>query len=334
MVMSVPMGFEGEIVAWLEAQGLGRATAIAPLAGGVSSDVFRVDLPRGPICVKRALARLKVAADWNAPLERSTYEAAWLRVARDLGGPVVPEVLAEDPENHLFAMTWFAPEHHPVWKAELAAGRVDAGFAGEVGRALARVHAATAASPTLATAFDTDDLFTELRIAPYLLHAASAHPDLAPRIGALAAQTLAHRLALVHGDVSPKNILCGPSGPVFLDAECAWYGDPAFDIAFCANHLILKAAWKPAHAAAYATAFDALTEAYLAGVHWERAADLDARAGPLLAGLLLARVDGKSPVEYLTDEADKRRVRTVARDLLQRPHLTLAAVARTWAETR
>ncbi len=244
------MGAESDIATWVAQAGLGRATAVAPLSGGVSSDVFRVDLATGPICVKRALDRLKVAADWRAPLERSSYEAAWLRAVAPLGGPIVPEVLAEDAERHVFAMTWFAPQDHPVWKAELAAGRVDADFAGAVGRALARVHARTANSARLAAAFDTDALFTSLRIEPYLTHTAGAHPELSARIADIAETTLATKTALVHGDVSPKNILVGPKGPVFLDAECAWYGDPAFDIAFCANHLLLKSVWKPQHAAA------------------------------------------------------------------------------------
>jgi aminoglycoside phosphotransferase (APT) family kinase protein len=325
------VGVETDISGWVAEAGLGRATAVVPLAGGVSSDVFRVDLPTGPICVKQALDQLKVAADWRAPVERSSYEAAWLRIARPLGGPIVPEILAEDAERHLFAMTWFAPEQHPVWKAELAAGRVDAAFAAEVGRSLAVVHAATAHSAELAAAFPTDDLFISLRIEPYLTHSARAHPALAARIEAIAATTLSTKTALVHGDVSPKNILAGPEGPVFLDAECAWYGDPAFDIAFCANHLLLKAVWKPAHADAYAAAYEALTTAYLDGVTWEDRAALDARAGPLLAALLLARIDGKSPVEYLTEEADRAVVRGVATGLLRRTDLTLGDVAKAWA---
>ncbi|MET0271451.1 MAG: aminoglycoside phosphotransferase family protein [Phenylobacterium sp.] len=326
------MGVGTDISDWVAEAGLGRATAVVPLAGGVSSDVFRVDLPSGPICVKRALDRLKVAADWRAPVERSSYEAAWLRTAAPLGGPIVPEILAEDTERHLFAMTWFAPEDHPVWKSELAAGRVDPAFAAQVGRALAVIHARTAHSPELAAAFPTDALFTSLRIEPYLTHTARAHPDLAARIEAIAATTLSTKTALVHGDVSPKNILVGPDGPVFLDAECAWYGDPAFDIAFCANHLLLKAAWKPEHRAAYAAAFDALVQAYLAGATWEARDALDRRAGPLLAALFLARIDGKSPVEYLTDEADKALVRGVARELLRRDQLTLQDVAKAWAD--
>ncbi len=59
----------------------------------------------------------------------------------------------------------------------------------------------------------------------------------------LSAGTLAAKIALVHGDVSPKKVPAGPRGPVFLDAECAWYGDPAFDLAFCLNHLLLKCLW-------------------------------------------------------------------------------------------
>jgi 5-methylthioribose kinase len=310
-----------EIADWLREAGLagpGETPLITPLSGGVSSDVFRVDLASGPVCVKRALARLRVSADWRAPVERSANEAAWLRAAADLGGPVVPRVLAEDPARHLFAMTWFDPGSHPVWKAELAAGRIDPAFAGDVGRRLANVHARTADTESLARRFDTGALFADLRIDPYLRHAAVRHRDLAERIEAIALRTLATRRALVHGDVSPKNILVGPEGPVLLDAECAWYGDPAFDIAFCANHLLLKRVWKPQFAGGLRAAFEALVEAYLGGAVWEPVPDLDRRAAALLATLLLARVDGKSPVEYLTAEADKALVRGAAREMLRR----------------
>jgi Ser/Thr protein kinase RdoA (MazF antagonist) len=144
--------------------------------------------------------------------------------------------------------------------------------------------------------------------------------------------TAATKAALVHGDVSPKNILVGPKGPVFLDAECAWYGDPAFDLAFCLNHLLLKCLAVPAATAGFLGCFDALAETYLGGITWEPAAALEARAAHLLPGLLLGRVDGKSPVEYLTQEADKECVRAVARRLLDRPALRLGAVRAAWRQ--
>jgi aminoglycoside phosphotransferase (APT) family kinase protein len=134
----------------------------------------------------------------------------------------------------------------------------------------------------------------------------------------------------VHGDVSPKNILCGPDGPVFLDAECAWWGDPAFDLAFCLNHLLLKCLWVPSARAGLMACFDAMATTYLRHVTWEAAATLEARAAQLLPGLLLARVDGKSPVEYITTETARDTVRSVASFLLLNPPDRLADVALAW----
>ena len=72
-----------DIVDALARMGLlrGAKPAGEPMVGGVSSDIWRIDLPGGPICVKRALPRLRVAADWQAPVERNLYEARWMQVA-------------------------------------------------------------------------------------------------------------------------------------------------------------------------------------------------------------------------------------------------------------
>jgi len=317
------------VLAFLRQSGLARADETPPaaaLAGGVSSDIWKVELRSGPVCVKRALARLRVAQRWEAPVERNRYEWRWMQAAARIAPGSAPRVLAHD-EAGVFAMEFLDGARHPVWKDELRAGRADAAFAARVGATLARIHAATSGDAAVASAFATDAGFHAIRLEPYLLATAERHPDLAPRLRALAERTAATRAALVHGDVSPKNILVAPRGPVFLDAECAWYGDPAFDLAFCLNHLLLKCLWVPAAAPGFLACFDALAAAYL-GVH--APAGLEARAASLLPGLLLARVDGKSPVEYLTEEAPKARVRRVARALLEQPPQTLAAVRSAW----
>jgi aminoglycoside phosphotransferase (APT) family kinase protein len=304
-----------------------------PLSGGVSSDILRVDVAGRSFCVKRALAKLKVAADWRAPVERNHSEAEWLRVAGEIVPDAAPRLVAEDPQAGLFAMQWLEPESYPVWKSQLREGTIEPDVAAEVGRRIARIHAATAGRREIAARFATDHIFHPIRLEPYLLATAERHPDVAPALRAIAEGTARTKLALVHGDVSPKNILVGPHGPVFLDAECAWYGDPAFDLAFCLNHLLLKCLWQPQWRARYLGAFRKLGEAYLGGVAWEPRDVFEARCARLLPGLLLARVDGKSPVEYVTAEADRDRVRACARPLLRAPRTQLAEIAEAWRQT-
>jgi hypothetical protein len=308
--------YRPDITAALRRMGLCESDekpALLPLSGGVSCDIFRADLARGSVCAKQALPRLRVAADWYAPVERNHVEVEWLRFTTGVDPRLVPEVLGEDREACLFAMRYLPPERYPCWKTLLMEGEADTEFAAAVGKALAGIHAASAGNQELAERFDRHDFFRALRIEPYLLHAAEAHTDLAPRIGNIAGGIARSRIALMHGDVSPKNILCGPDGPVFLDAETACYGDPAFDLAFCLNHLLLKCVYSPAHAAGYAACFQALRGSYLEGVTWEAPHAFEARVAAILPALLLARIDGKSPVEFLTAEDDKNFVRQSAR---------------------
>jgi len=298
----------------------------------VSSEIYRVDLPSGSVCIKRALPKLKVAADWRVPVERNRFEVAWMRVAGGIVPAAVPKVLGEDRAAGCFAMTYLSPDSYPVWKDLLRAGVVELPTAAAIGDTLGRIHAATADRPDVAACFETGELFHALRLEPYLEATARRHPDLASRLNTLVETTRTTKRVLVHGDFSPKNLLIGAAGPVILDAECAWYGDPAFDLAFVLNHLLLKGAWQPQWRRRYVDAFASLTAAYLAHVDWETPSSCELRAAALLPGLLLARIDGKSPVEYLTEEPRKDAVRAFARSLVAEPVATVGAVAQRWLD--
>ena len=309
----------------------GEQRTWTPLRGGVSSDIWRVDLPGRAICVKRALAKLRVDSDWHAPVSRNRYEWEWLRLAAQIVPQCVPAPLAHDPQLGLFAMAFLDSQAYPLWKQQLLAGKVDAATAAQVGHLLATLHNATAGRQDLAAAFDTTDNFHALRLEPYLLATAQRHPELAPVLHALAERTARQRIALVHGDVSPKNILVGPDAPVLLDAECAWYGDPAFDIAFCLNHLLLKAVLLSRHLDELMQAFEALARSYLEQVQFEPRARLEARTASLLPALTLARIDGKSPVEYLAGRpVEQELVRKLTAPLIVRPVDSLAAIVEVW----
>lgn len=300
------------------------------LPGGVSSEILRVDCTSGAVCIKRALPVLKVSQHWEAPIERNRYEADYFELVGGFAPDNVPKLLGRHDPSASFAMEWLDPGDYALWKSDLLAGRADTAVACSVGRALANIHGRTARWPGIDRRFDTGPIFHALRLEPYLEATAQVHDDLAPVLLSLSARTRGTEKVLVHGDVSPKNIMVGPNGPVFLDAECAWFGDPAFDIAFCLNHLLLKAAYNRARNADYLACFGALAGAYLDGVDWEPRDDVEDRTATLLPGLGLARIDGKSPVEYLVEKVDKDRVRAITRALLQRPVRRLDDVADAW----
>ncbi len=321
----------------LERMGLlrpGEAFSAEILAGGVSSDILRIDLPaRSPrlsFCFKRALAKLKVAADWRAPVERNHAEVEWMRVAEEQAPGSVPRILGEDEQAGAFAMEYLAPAAHPVWKNELRDGNIQTETAAAVARIIAAIHAGTAQRADIAQRFANDHIFHPIRLEPYLLATAAHHPDCAARLYELAETTARTKLALVHGDLSPKNILVTARGPILLDAECAWYGDPAFDLAFCLNHMLLKCLWRPQWRERYLACYDALASTYLERVSWEPRAAIEARVAQLLPGLFLGRVDGKSPAEYLAGDKDKERVRRVARSFLLEPVDRLGAMRDAW----
>ncbi|MBC5764608.1 phosphotransferase [Ramlibacter sp. GTP1] len=298
------------------------------LAGGVSSGIYRVDLRSGSYCVKQALPKLKVAKEWLVPVERVFSEIAYLKAVDAIAPGHVPRVLGQDEASKSFVMEFLGPEYRN-WKADLLAGRVDPNVAAQVGALLGRVHAATADDPDVARRFATDANFHAIRLEPYLLETAKAHPALADKLAQLVHRTAETRRVLVHGDVSPKNILLGPNGPVLLDAECAWFGDPAFDVAFCLNHFVLKAVHVPELASVLLESFDAFVDAYLLHVDWEPQNALERRVGSLLPALTLARVDGKSPVEYLAEDR-RERVRNGAIPIIVFPLHSPHEVASHW----
>ncbi|HWU60963.1 MAG TPA: aminoglycoside phosphotransferase family protein [Ensifer sp.] len=304
---------------------------IIPLSGGVSSNIVRIEDGPRVFCAKSALAKLKVAVDWRAPVRRNQTEAAWMREVRHIVPCAVPAILGEDASRNVFAMEWLDPVVHPVWKILLLNGEVLPDQSGQVGTLIGRIHAATAGRPDIAERFANAEDFEALRLAPYLIATAQAHPAQAAHLISLADRTSSTRLVLIHGDVSPKNILMGPKGPILLDAECATYGDPAFDLAFCLNHLLLKTLHLPAYREAFEESFRALANAYFAEVTWEDSTGLDARTCGLLPALALARIDGKSPVEYL-DAGERSRIRDAAIPLVDRPSVELGDFWKRWKE--
>ena len=320
-------------VDYLLSQGLisavqAKSASARELGGGVSNIVVRVDFAGQPggIVIKQSLPRLRVQQEWLADQARIHREAAALRYLEDvLPRPSLPAVVHDDPGNFLFAMT-AAPEDARTWKDDLLSGRVDTRVSEEVGRLLGAIHqqsaiAAGAIPPDLQE-FADQRCFVQLRIDPYHRATAQVHTDLTEAIEGEARAMLDRRLCVVHGDYSPKNVIVshsdGEPTAFLLDFEVVHLGNPVFDLAFMLNHLTLKAIHRPDLADRFNAASAAFWAAYCSSApsFATDATQLEGAAVRQMAVLLLARIDGKSPAEYITTDPQKSIARRLSRMIL------------------
>lgn len=321
-----------DLLQWLVRDGVihsGEAK-LTPLTGGVSSEICRVDDGGRVFVVKRALPQLKVKGEWRADVSRNHSEQCFLAWCGRLIPGSVPS-LVHAGEGY-FAMEWLG-EGYRNWKEMLLEKASVPSIAERAGRLLGRIHRLSYRQPELRDTFDRIDLFEQLRVEPYFLATGAAHPELLPFFEQAANEVRTHRECLIHGDFSPKNILCREDRLVLLDAEVAVYGDPAFDLAFLLNHFCLKGLFHAPDSAAEREHFSAAIHGYL-GEREMVAADADAlntRVALLLPMLMLARVDGLSPVEYL-DCAQREAVRDFVRGQVGRT-TSLESLGRAWFDS-
>ena len=292
-----------ELLQLLRDDGVIRSSAatLTPLTGGVSSEIYRVNDGDDVFVVKRALAKLKVAQDWFADVGRNRNEYKYMQyVDRHVPG-AVPHVRQAHAEHGYFCMDFCSG--YSNWKQLLMAGEADH-VAPKIGELLGRIHAASAGDSAARETFNTIANFEQLRIDPYLISTARVHPALRQAIHAEADRLRVSRNVLAHGDFSPKNILVAGDDVLIVDCEVAWFGDAAFDAAFMLNHLLLKTLVVKDRGNA-----DRFWTSYCQ--HAGRAAASESTVTRLLLMLMLARVDGKSPAEYL-NESQRSFVREFA----------------------
>jgi hypothetical protein len=285
--------------------------AVSVLAGGVSNIVLLACWPGGEVVVKQSLAQLRVAAEWAFDRARIFVERDCLDTLATLLPGAAPTVVFTDEPNFVLAMT-VAPPGGEVWRDALYDGRMQTGPIDAAARLLGRMQTASAADPSLAGRFADTMPLVQGRVDPFHRVVAAAHPDLAPTIEHEIDRLLSTRSVLVHGDFSPKNLIAYPDAMLVLDCECAHWGDPAFDIAFLLLHVLLDGSHHPELLGTAAEHAARLWTAYRAA---GGRADDEAAVVAELGCLLLARVDGKSPLPGL-DDGRRAAIRSCGRTLL------------------
>ncbi len=289
-----------------------------PLGGGVSNLVYLIEAVGVRYVAKQALEKLRVKEEWLCTRERLHRECAAMRaLGAVLPAGAVPQVVLEDKTNHILVME-AAPPDCETWKSRLLRGDVSSAVAEASGAMHGEWLRRGLSHSVWPGEFGDQAVFEDLRIAPYYLTTAARHPGLSDRFEELIHLCRTRRVALVHGDLSPKNILVAGETVMLIDFEVVHWGDPAFDAAFLFNHLLLKAFLRPDSRTQYQSAAAAYRDSLLGhageGFDW-----LETGALLHLPGLLLARIDGKSPVEYIESESMKDAVRKAAYALFESP---------------
>jgi len=301
---------------------------LVPLSGGVSSEIYVVHDGTQKFVVKRALAKLKVKDNWFANVERNVSERDYIEYVGKMTPGAVPRIYFSCPDEGYFGME-FLDDSFINWKTLLLEGVFCVRHAELAGALLGEIHCRTTGNDFLRNSFDTTANFHQLRVEPYLITTGSRHPTLQAIFAAEAQRIEETREALVHGDFSPKNILIHDDRIVLLDCEVAWYGDPSFDVAFLLNHLFLKALYHAPAAAESKNMVGAFWSTYEQKTPEESATQITARLVPLLLMLLLARVDGKSPVEYL-DAPKQEFIRSFVYEYLSSPPQSISELCDIW----
>ena len=304
--------------------GSGPATVEA-LGGGVSNAVLRVEADGQVLIVKQSRPQLRTRDAWFSDIDRVYREQEVMQALHPLLPPgIVPLVLHSDRENYVFAMS-SAPADSQNWKVQLLAGELDLALGERVGFVLGRLHQTTAENVADFERFRERTVFVQLRVDPFYRRIQERRPEVAAAIGPLIEQLMDAAEALCHADYSPKNILTHAGGFTLVDYETAHLGDPTMDLGFCASHLLLKAIKREDDRERHLELVRSFWRGYLNEATFRPLSELEARGIAHCGVCLLARVDGTSPVDYLTDERQRESVRRLGR-------LILLDGLRTWNE--
>jgi 5-methylthioribose kinase len=295
---------------------------VSALGWGVSNVVLRVETAEGLFVLKQSRPQLRTRDLWLSDIDRVYREQEVMEVlAPLLPESVVPRVLFSDRPNYVFAMS-HAPLESRVWKETLLAGEVDPALGERTGVVLGRMHQRTSEQLQLIEPFADHTVFVQLRVDPFYRRIQERCPDVAMAVVPLIEQMLTMREALCHGDYSPKNILTHHDGFTLVDYETAHLGDPTMDLGFFLSHLMLKAIKRREQRPAFFALTRAFWRGYESEVRFRSLAELQGRGIGHFGLCVLARVDGTSPVDYLTEESARNAARQLGRRvLLERPRL-------------
>lgn len=274
--------------------------------GGVSGTVVLVQTKEKLMIVKQALAQLNTKDVWFCDPNRMNIEYESNRIYHELMPENAPEVYFYDSENYIYGRE-AVPDGCKMWKEYLMAGKLDFTVAEKSIMTLVQIHNECSRKSDIKELFSNKEIFYGLRISPYFEFTAQKYPELKAYTEQVIKDAMEHDVTLVHGDYSPKNIMVTDNGISVLDYEVAHYGNPAFDLAFFSNHFILKSIKHNLYGKAYLEMLNYMIAIYFKQMDFMDKKKFETSFMRMLSLLMLARIDGKSPVEYLVGDEKRQQ---------------------------
>lgn len=289
------------------------------LEGGVSSDVYKVETKTKLYCVKRSLPKLRVKKEWFADTKRLKYEYLWLKHCKKIIPQSIPDIYQFSARKDFLVLEYLNEKNYKNFKSMLLNKKIDLKIIIKISKDLFKIHKNSSNKYVKKIFSNNAKNFYDLRLDAYFNEVARVYPKLKNKINNIIKSYKENSSTLVHGDFSPKNMLVYNKTIKYIDAETCNYGDPAFDVVYFANHLLIKSIHIPLKERKFINCYEVFFNTYLNSLKATQKIKFFKRCVKMIPIMLLARVDGKSPVEYITKKKIKKKIRLLAFKLINDP---------------
>ena len=294
---------------WLDSINKEKIIKYRKLAGGVSSEVYHVKTDKNDYCIKRSLKKLLVKKEWIVDTNRIKFEYYWLNHCRKILNKNIPKTYEFNNKKKYIVMEYLNNSKYKTLKELYFKKIINQNTTRLISKHLFKIHSKSNNYKTKKLFQGNSNNFNDLRLDPYFNEVGRVYPKYKKYIKILNKDYLINSKTLVHGDFSPKNILIGKNKIVYLDAECCNFGDPVFDLVFFSNHLLIKSIFIKDKSKEFIKSYITFYKEYLKNFNAKNYKLYINRIIKMTPIMMLARIDGKSPVEYINSNKIKNTIR-------------------------
>ena len=265
------------------------------------------------------MPKLRVLKEWFADTKRLRYEYLWLKHCKKIIPNSIPNIYQFSAKQDFLILEYLNEKNYVTLKSKLLKKDIDINIINKISKNLSKIHNESTGQFVKKKFINNSKNFYDLRLDAYFNEVGRVYPDLKKIIKNIIKNYKKYSSTLVHGDFSPKNILIFNKNIKYIDAETCNFGDPVFDVVYFGNHLLLKSIHIPDKKNKFIKSYENFFSTYLKSIKFSQRKNFIDRCIAMVPIMLLARIDGKSPVEYITKKNIKNKIRLLSFNLINDP---------------